>query len=29
MVDLSGTDRIGFRATNPNTGEVCRGSLKF
>ena len=29
MVDISGTDRIGFRATNPNTGEVCRGSLKY
>jgi len=29
MVDLSGTDRIGWRAKNPATGEVCRGSLRF
>ena len=29
MVDLSGTDRIGWRATNPATGEVCKGSLGF
>jgi hypothetical protein len=29
MVDLSGEDRIGFRAKNPNTGEVCRGSLRY
>ncbi len=29
MVDLSGTDRIGWRATNPATGETCRGSLGF
>ncbi len=29
MVDLSGTDRIGWRATNPSTGEVCKGSLGF
>lgn len=29
MVDLSGTDRIGWRAKNPATGEVCRGSLSY
>lgn len=29
MVDLAGEDSIGFRAKNPNTGEVCRGSLKY
>lgn len=29
MVDLAGTDRIGWRASNPATGEVCRGSLSF
>lgn len=29
MVDLSGTDHIGWRATNPATGEVCKGSLGF
>jgi hypothetical protein len=29
MVDLSGTDRIGWRATNPVTDEVCKGSLGF
>lgn len=29
MVDLSGTDRIGWRATNAATGEVCKGSLGF
>ncbi len=29
MVDLDGTDRIGWRATNPATGEVCKGSLGF
>ena len=29
MVDLAGTDRIGWRATNPATGETCRGSLGF
>ncbi len=29
MVDLSGTDRIGWRAKNPATGEVCRGSLRY
>ncbi|MDH4159817.1 MAG: hypothetical protein OEV62_06140 [Actinomycetota bacterium] len=29
MVDAPGTDRIGWRARNPQTGEVCRGSLRF
>ena len=29
MVDAAGTDTIGWRATNPATGEVCRGSLRF
>lgn len=29
MVDLSGTDRIGWRAKNPASGEVCKGSLGF
>lgn len=29
MVDTSGTDRIGWRAKNRATGEVCRGSLRF
>ncbi len=29
MVDLAGTDRIGWRATNLATGETCRGSLGF
>lgn len=29
MVDLAGTDQIGWRARNPGTGEVCRGSLQF
>jgi hypothetical protein len=29
MVDAPGTDRIGWRARNPRTGEVCRGSLRF
>jgi hypothetical protein len=29
MVDLKGTDRIGWRAKNPQTGEVCRGSLGY
>ena len=29
MVNLAGTDRIGWRATNPVTGEVCRGNLSF
>lgn len=29
MVNLEGTDRIGWRARNPQTGETCRGSLQF
>jgi hypothetical protein len=29
MVDLNGEDRIGWRAKNPNTGEVCKGNLTF
>ena len=29
MVDAPGTDRIAWRASNPGTGEVCRGSLRF
>ena len=29
MVDLSGTDHIGWRAKNRATGEVCRGSLRY
>lgn len=29
MVNLAGADQIGWRATNPATGEVCRGSLSF
>jgi hypothetical protein len=29
MVNLAGTDQIGWRATNPATGEVCRGNLSF
>ena len=29
MVDVSGADRIGWRAKNPATGEVCRGSLRY
>jgi hypothetical protein len=27
--NAAGTDRIGWRATNPNTGETCRGSLSI
>lgn len=27
VVNSPGTDRIGFRAHNPNTGETCTGSL--
>lgn len=27
VVDLAGRDTIGFRATNPASGETCRGSL--
>ncbi|MFZ0324376.1 MAG: hypothetical protein WAN48_09630 [Actinomycetes bacterium] len=29
MVNAVGTDTIGWRARNPQTGEVCRGSLAF
>ena len=29
VLDLSGDDRIGWRARNPNTGEVCRGNLTY
>lgn len=29
MVNLAGDDRIGWRAKNPNSGEVCRGNLTF
>ena len=29
VVDAAGTDRIGWRATNPATGETCTGSLLF
>jgi hypothetical protein len=29
MVNLKGDDQIGWRAKNPNSGEVCRGSLTF
>jgi hypothetical protein len=29
LVDFRGDDVIGFRARNPNTGEVCRGRLTF
>jgi len=29
LVNAAGTDSIGWRATNPRSGEVCRGSLKF
>jgi hypothetical protein len=29
MVNASGADRIGWRARNPQTGEKCRGNLKF
>ncbi|MBA2532469.1 MAG: hypothetical protein H0V23_10265 [Nocardioidaceae bacterium] len=27
--NAAGTDSSGWRATNPRSGEVCRGSLKF
>ncbi len=27
--DAADTDRIGWRARNPNSGEVCRGGLSF
>lgn len=29
MVNAPGTDRVVWRARNPQTGEVCRGSLRF
>lgn len=29
MVDLSGTDSFVFRARNPRSGEVCRGTVSF
>ena len=29
MVNIPGDDRIGWRATNRNTGEVCRGNLTY
>jgi hypothetical protein len=29
MVNLKGEDKIGWRAKNPNSGEVCRGNLTF
>lgn len=29
MVNLPGQDHIGWRTSNPNTGEVCRGNLTF
>ncbi len=29
LVDASGTDSIGWRARNPASGQVCRGSLRF
>ena len=29
MADLAGTDKIRFRAGNPRTGEVCRGTVYF
>ena len=29
LVNAPGTDRIGWRARNPQTGETCRGSLGF
>ncbi len=29
LVNLSGADTIGWRARNPASGEVCRGSLVF
>ncbi len=29
VVNLSGTDRIVFRAVRANTGEVCRGVVNF
>jgi hypothetical protein len=29
LVDRPGTDRITFRARNPRSGEVCRGTVRF
>jgi hypothetical protein len=29
VVNAAGTDSIGWRARNPNTGQTCRGGLKF
>jgi hypothetical protein len=29
LIDGSGTDTIGWRARNPASGQVCRGSLQF
>ena len=29
LVDVSGDDRIVFKARNPNSDEVCRGALTF
>jgi hypothetical protein len=29
MVNAAGTDRIGWRARNPQSGETCRGNLNF
>jgi len=29
LVNAKGTDKIGWRARNPRTGEVCRGNLRF
>jgi hypothetical protein len=29
VVDAAGTDRLVFRARNPQTGEVCRGVLGY
>lgn len=29
VVNLAGTDRLVFRASNPKTGEVCRGVVSF
>jgi hypothetical protein len=29
VANAPGTDRIGWRATNPNTGETCHGGLSI
>ncbi|HEY7044142.1 MAG TPA: hypothetical protein VH419_10785 [Nocardioidaceae bacterium] len=29
MLNLAGTDTIGWRARQPASGQVCRGSLRF